>query len=133
MTESTLERIAVSDHVNKYYDGVQILYNQAGGARMGYTVYGINGVAPTLTCTASRHYERYKLGDEFRRLTPDEYARLQGFASGHCNLVTPYNQYALYGNAAPPPLLEWALKRLISPESLNLNTLAHTQLNSLPI
>ena len=46
---------------------------------MGYTVFGIRGVAPTLTAATSRHYERYKIGPCFRRLTNIEYARLQGF------------------------------------------------------
>jgi hypothetical protein len=36
------------------------------------------GVAPTLTASTSRHYERYKVGQSFRRLTNVEYARLQG-------------------------------------------------------
>ena len=45
--------------------GVQILSNQAGGARMGYTIFGTEGVAPTLTSTTSRHYERYKIGDKY--------------------------------------------------------------------
>ena len=36
---------------------------------MGYTVFGIDGIAPTLTAATSRHYERYKVGDQYRRLT----------------------------------------------------------------
>ena len=78
-TSSTLERIGNSTQVNRFVDGVEVLSNQGGGARMGYTVFGINGVAPTLTSTASRHYERYKIGDKYRRLTNIEYARIQGF------------------------------------------------------
>src|SRR5690606_29063508 len=41
-TDSTLERIAKSKRVNQYVQGVEILYNQGGGARMGYTVFGVN-------------------------------------------------------------------------------------------
>jgi DNA (cytosine-5)-methyltransferase 1 len=133
MTESTLTRIIESDHVNKFYDGVEILYNQSGGARMGYTVYGVNGVAPALTCTASRHYERYLIGGEYRRLTPNEYARLQGFPDNHCDAVSPYNQYALYGNAAPPPLLKWALDRLLNDDFLPMDTLSHTHARTLAL
>ena len=55
-TEDTLKRIENSEYVNKYYNGVKILYNQKGGARMGYSIFGVDGVAPTLTCTTSRHH-----------------------------------------------------------------------------
>jgi DNA (cytosine-5)-methyltransferase 1 len=46
-TESTLKRIKESKRVTKFVHGVEILVNQAGGARMGYTVFGINGLSPT--------------------------------------------------------------------------------------
>jgi len=111
-TESTLERIGNSVQVNKFVEGVEILSNQKGGARMGYTVFGIDGVAPTLTATASRHYERYKVRNKYRRLTNLEYARIQGFPDDHCSAVSVYDQYALYGNAVPPPLVQWVLDRL---------------------
>lgn len=127
MNESTLDRIEKSDRVERFYDGVEILYNQSGGARMGYTVYGISGIAPALTCTTSRHYERYKIGGEYRRLTPNEYARLQGFPDDHCKEFGAYSQYALYGNAAPPPLLRWALERWVSGLPLNLKKASHLQ------
>lgn len=108
-TESTLERIKESVFVNRFVDGVQILYNQAGGARMGYTVFGVEGIAPTLTATTSRHYERYFINDKYRRLTNIEYARLQGFPDNHCQAVSVYHQYALYGNAVPPPMASWVM------------------------
>lgn len=113
-TESTIERIKVSQPVRKFVDGVEILSNQSGGARMGYTVFGINGVAPTLTSTASRHYERYEVGDRYRRLTNVEYARIQGFPDDHCSSVSIYDQYALYGNAVPPPMVEWVMRRVLT-------------------
>ena len=112
-TEDTLKRIEESQYVDKYYNGVQILYNQAGGARMGYTIFGINGVAPTLTATSSRHYERYKIGERYRRLTNIEYARLQGFSDNHCKAVSSYKQYKLYGNALPPQLARWGLELVL--------------------
>ena len=111
-TESTLKRIGGSTSVERFIDGVEILTNQKGGARMGYTVFGINGVAPTLTSTASRHYERYKIGDRYRRLTNVEYARIQGFPDDHCAAISIYDQYALYGNAVPPPMAAWVIGRL---------------------
>ena len=114
-TESTLSRLEKSALVNRFIHGVEILSNQGGGARMGYTVFGINGVAPTLTATPSRHYERYKIEDCYRRLTNVEYARLQGFPDDHCSAVSVYNQYGLYGNAVPPPMAEWVLSRLTLP------------------
>ena len=113
-TESTLERLKASTVVDKYVGGVEILSNQGGGARMGYTVFGVNGVAPTLTSTQSRHYERYKVGSRYRRLTNVEYARIQGFPDDHCSCVSPYNQYALFGNAVPPNMASWALQRALS-------------------
>lgn len=111
-TESTKERIKASKHVRRFVHGVEILSNQAGGARMGYTVFGASGLAPTLTSTASRHYERYKIGDRYRRLTNVEYARIQGFADEHCSSASVYDQYSLYGNAVPPVMAEWAFRRL---------------------
>ena len=114
-TDSTLERIGASTMVNRYVGGVEILSNQAGGARMGYTVFGINGVAPTLTSTASRHYERYKVGARYRRLTNVEYAKLQGFPRDHCRALSTYDQYASFGAAVPPPMVGWVMDRIVSP------------------
>lgn len=101
--------------VNRLVQGVEILSNQSGGARMGYTIFGVNGVAPTLTSTTSRHYERYKIGDRYRRLTNVEYARIQDFADTHCSRASVYDQYALLGNAVPPPIVGWVLDRLNAP------------------
>ncbi|MGD1902090.1 MAG: DNA (cytosine-5-)-methyltransferase [Geitlerinemataceae cyanobacterium] len=112
-TEDTLKRIENSEKVDRYFNGVEILYNQKGGARMGYSIFGVNGVAPTLTSTTSRHYERYRVGDDYRRLTNVEYARLQGFPDGHCDGISPYHQYSLFGNAVPPCLVEWVMNRLV--------------------
>ena len=103
-----MQRLKNSKQTDKFVEGVQILYNQNGGARMGYTVFGIDGVAPTLTSTTSRHYERYKVGNRYRRLTNVEYARIQGFPDQHCSAVSIYNQYSLYGNAIPPIFGNWA-------------------------
>ncbi|HEY1599601.1 MAG TPA: DNA cytosine methyltransferase [Pirellulales bacterium] len=113
-TESTIERLSASKHVKRFVDGVEILSNQGGGARMGYTVFGIKGLAPTLTSSASRHYERYKIGTSYRRLTNIEYARLQGFRDDHCSTISVYDQYSLYGNAVPPPMATWVMKRATS-------------------
>jgi len=118
-TESTLERIQNSEYVNRFVDGVQILYNQRGGARMGYTVFGTEGIAPTLTATTSRHYERYYINGRYRRLTNVEYARLQGFSDEHCRVASVYDQYALYGNAVPPPMVKWVIESLLSPFQIN--------------
>lgn len=112
-TESTLQRLEESTSINRFLDGVQLLYNQNRGARMGYTVFGIDGLAPTLTAATSRHYERYKVGNQYRRLTNVEYARLQGFPDDHCSAVSIYNQYALYGNAVPPVFVSWILEKIL--------------------
>ncbi|MEK7854620.1 MAG: DNA (cytosine-5-)-methyltransferase [Acidobacteriota bacterium] len=111
-TETTLKWIASNTPVNRLVQGVEILSNQSGGARMGYTIFGINGLAPTLTSTASRHYERYRIGDRYRRLTNIEYARIQGFPDDHCSTAPIYDQYALLGNAVPPPMAGWVVDRL---------------------
>lgn len=113
-TEDTLKRIEKSVYVDKFYNGVHILYNQNGGARMGYTIFGTDGVSPTLTASTSRHYERYKIGDKYRRLTNIEYARLQGFPDNHCKAVSVNNQYKLYGNAVPHQIVEYVLSRIIN-------------------
>lgn len=111
-TEDTIERIKESKVVNRYYNDVQILYNQDGGARLGYTIFGTNGIASTLTASTSRHYERYKVGDKFRRLTNIEYARLMGFPDNWCRDARIYDQYALFGNAVVPVCVEWICKRI---------------------
>jgi len=110
-TGDTLNRLNGSEKIHGYINGVEVLYNQKGGARMGYTVFGVNGVAPTLTASTSRHYERYKIEKRFRRLTNIEYARLMGFPDNWCNVTTSYNQYFLYGNAVVPQCVEWIVKR----------------------
>ena len=81
---------------------------------MGYSIFGIDGVAPTLTASTSRHYERYCIGTAYRRLTNVEYARIQGFPDNHCKATSPYNQYKLYGNAVPPQMIEFVLYRIIN-------------------
>ncbi len=111
-TEDTLERIKNSKAVNRYCNGVEILYNQDGGARLGYTVFGVNGVASTLTASTSRHYERYQIGNQFRRLTPIEYARLMGFPDAWCRVARIYDQYALFGNAVVPICIQWICERI---------------------
>jgi DNA (cytosine-5)-methyltransferase 1 len=122
-TEDTLNRLTNSVRVNRYYNGVEIIYNQKGGARMGYTVFGINGLAPTLTSSTSRHYERYQINHQYRRLTPIEYARIQGFPDNHCEGISTYDQYALYGNAVPPPMVKWVIHRLMTHQSIHFNDL----------
>ncbi|MBJ7295951.1 MAG: DNA (cytosine-5-)-methyltransferase, partial [Dolichospermum sp.] len=111
-TSDTLERIKQSKAVNRYCHGVELLYNQDGGARLGYTIFGINGIASTLTASTSRHYERYQIGDKFRRLTNIEYARLMGFPDDWCRIARIYDQYALFGNAIVPSCVEWVCQRI---------------------
>lgn len=124
MDDTTRERIRNSVFVNRLVDGVRVLYNQGGGARMGYTVFGTDGVAPALTASHSRHYERYKVGDRYRRLTNTEYARLQGFPDDHCSGASAFNQYGLYGNAVPPPLAESVISKVVFAEGLSLDLIA---------
>ena len=121
MDETTQERIKSSVFVNRLVEGVRILYNQKGGARMGYTVFGTDGIAPTLTASHSRHYERYRVGSRYRRLTHREYARLQGFPDDHCAAASVFDQYGLYGNAVPPPLAAWAISRVVLTRGITLD------------
>lgn len=121
-TLDTLERIKSSVYVNKFYNYVQILYNQKGGARMGYSIFGTDGVAPTLTASTSRHYERYKVLDKYRRLTNVEYARLQGFPDQHCRAVSINAQYKLYGNAVPHQMVEYVLAKIVNDSCDTINT-----------
>jgi DNA (cytosine-5)-methyltransferase 1 len=124
-TDSTLKWLKKNTPVNRFVNGVEILSNQKGGARMGYTIFGVNGVAPTLTSTTSRHYERYKIGERYRRLTNIEYARIQGFPDEHCRKVSVYDQYGLYGNAVPPPMAQWVIRQLKS-EGVSRSDLSST-------
>lgn len=120
-TEDTLERIKFSDFIDRFVNGIHILYNQKGGARMGYTVFGVDGLAPTLTCTASRHYERYQVRSNlFRRLTSTEYARIQGFPDDHCSAVSEHKQYKLYGNAISPKMAYWGLEKLLTSRGIEI-------------
>jgi DNA (cytosine-5)-methyltransferase 1 len=119
-TKETLERLHKNERVDRFVHGVEIISNQGGGARMGYTIFGVGGLAPTLTASTSRHYERYQVGERYRRLTPREYARLQGFQDQHCSAASNYDQYSLYGNAVPPPLVEWVLRQVVQARSTPL-------------
>lgn len=130
-TADTQERIKKSTSVHRYCNGVEILYNQGGGARLGYTIFGINGVASTLTASTSRHYERYQVGNQFRRLTNIEYARLMGFPDDWCRVARVYDQYMLYGNAVVPACVEWICQR-IGRENIKFNSKTWEQLQ-LPI
>lgn len=112
-TETTLKWVETNTPVKRFVQGVEIISNQGGGARMGYTIFGTNGVAPTLTSSTSRHYERYRIGERYRRLTNIEYARIQGFPDDHCAAVSTYDQYALYGNAVPPPMVKWVMEKIV--------------------
>lgn len=113
-TNATISRLDENTMVNRFVQGVEIISNQSGGARMGYTIFGVNGVAPTLTASSSRHYERYQIGEQYRRLTNIEYARIQGFSDHHCRSVPIHVQYELIGNAVPPSMVSWVLDRLLS-------------------
>ena len=111
LTASTLARMEDSIPVNRFVDGVEILSNQKGGARMGYTIFGTNGVSPTLTSSSSRHYERFLIDGKYRRLTPTEYARIQGFPDEHCDTAKHGDRYVMFGNAVPPPMARWAIEK----------------------
>lgn len=128
-TKDTEERIKNSEKVDRFYNGVEILYNQKGGARMGYSIFGTAGVSPTLTCTTSRHYERYKIGNEYRRLTNIEYARIQGFPDQHCSSQSRYDQYSLFGNAVPPQMVKWVIERIIKDDHVFISSCIHEDNN----
>lgn len=112
-TDATNGWLKNNTEVNSFIHGVEVLSNQEGGRRMGYTIFGIGGLSPTLTATTSRHYERYRIGGRYRRLTNVEYARLQGFNDDWCSVASTYDQYSLYGNAVPPAMVEWVAARLL--------------------
>lgn len=123
LTDKTLGWLHKNTPVNQFIHGVEILSNQEGGRRMGYTIFGDGGIAPTVTSTTSRHYERYLINGRYRRLTNVEYARLQGFSDDWCRAAKVYDQYALYGNAIPPCMVSWVASRLTG-NNLRTNELA---------
>jgi len=111
--DSTLQRLEDNKIRSKMIDGVEVISNQSGGARMGYTIFGTNGIAPTLTSSTSRHYERYLVNGRYRRLTNIEYARITGFPDHHCSAAKPLSQeYKLFGNAVAPHMVSWVVDRL---------------------
>jgi DNA (cytosine-5)-methyltransferase 1 len=113
LTESTLQRLENNKVRSKIIDGVEVISNQSGGARMGYTIFGTNGIAPTLTSSTSRHYERYFIDGRYRRLTNVEYARITGFPDKHCSIAKPLSQeYKLFGNAVAPNMVSWVVDRI---------------------
>ena len=57
-------------------------------------------------------------GRHYRRLTNVEYARAQGFPDNHCDAVRYGKQYILYGNAVPPAMAEWVLRRTLAMNDL---------------
>lgn len=119
-TENTKERILNSVFVDRYYNGVKILYNQGGGARLGYTIFGTDGYSSTLTASTSRHYERYQVGDVYRRLTNIEYARLMGFPDNWCRDLSPYDQHFSLGNSVIPACVNWVAEKLVGNINLKL-------------
>lgn len=123
-TAATQKRLPFSKQIDAVIDGVEVLWNQEGGRRMGYTVFGVRGAAPTLTSTTSRHYERYKVGSRYRRLTPVEYARLQGFPDHHCDLAPHSKRYVLLGNAIPPPVARWGLEAALAVYEASVSSFA---------
>ena len=88
---------------------------------MGYSIFGVRGVAPTLTSSTSRHYERYEIDGAYRRLTNVEYARIQGFPDNHCRNISVYDQYVLFGNAVPPALVKWAINQVTNTNGLGID------------
>lgn len=112
-TESTIKRIEAGRVVGRKVNGVEVLHNRDGGKTAGYAVYGTNGLSPTLTPGSSRHYERYKVGDRYRRLAPEEYARLQGFDDDHCRAVPANDRYALFAGGTVPVMAAWVIDRVL--------------------
>lgn len=57
-----------------------------------------------------------------RRLTPTEFARLQGFPDDWAKGFSDSVQYRMYGNAFPPPMAEWVAKRLLAVHNRSMET-----------
>ena len=72
-------------------------------------VYSIDGLAPTLT-TAQGGYQQAKIFDPshyvVRKLTPREYARLQGFPDSYEIVVSDTQAYKQFGNSVTVPLVK---------------------------
>lgn len=68
-------------------------------------IYDTNGIAPTLT-TSQGGYRQPKIIDDkgLRRITPREYARLQGFEDDYKQVVSDTQMYKQMGNAVSVPV-----------------------------
>jgi DNA (cytosine-5)-methyltransferase 1 len=68
-------------------------------------VYGTDGISPTLVCTGGGNHEP-KILEKYRvrKLTPREYARLQGFPESYEQVVSNSQFYKQMGNAVSVPV-----------------------------
>jgi DNA (cytosine-5)-methyltransferase 1 len=68
-------------------------------------VYDPNGISPTLVCTGGGNHEP-KILEKYRvrKLTPREYARLQGFPDSYEQVVSNSQFYKQMGNAVSVPV-----------------------------
>lgn len=78
--------ITLTARQNASWNGnhVQVLHretNSQGFIRDGYSIYGTEGICPTLKSSASQRHEKFRLADgRYRFLTPKECFRFMGFS-----------------------------------------------------
>lgn len=71
-------------------------------------VYDPEGISPTITAVSGGHHHHVKIIEDLRvrRLTPREYARLQGFPESYEIVVSDTQAYKQFGNSVTVPLVK---------------------------
>lgn len=118
------EKYFYTDKDYEHYDGMKIVpgkLNQIGKLRVAgwldymTRVYSVEGLAPTLhTCQGG--HRQAKIFDPVkklpRKLTPREYARLQGFPDDFKFVVSNTQLYKQFGNAVSVPVAKAIAEKL---------------------
>ena len=65
------------------------------------------------TWTLDTNATKVMIGEQRRKLTPEEYEKLQGFPVGWTKGISNTQRIRCLGNAVTPPLVEYILRRLI--------------------
>lgn len=123
LENNVLEKYYISQ---KYLDGLKAhrARNEAKGYGFGYKVLSRLGIANTIVCGGSGHernlvhdFLRTKNNEGIRKMTPREWARLQGFPEEFvlpCSNTQSYKQLA---NSVPIPVIEAIAVKMM--ESMN--------------
>lgn len=115
-------KYTLSDHLWKYLQGYAAKH-KAKGNGFGFGLVDLNGISRTMS---ARYYKDGaeilipQKGENPRRLTPNECARLQGFPDEFSILVSDTAAYKQFGNSVVVPLIQAVAKNIVK-ELLAIN------------